>query len=120
MSAIALTSASLFGLCGAALVGIGLFCVISHPELLRRVVGFNILGAGIFLVFGAVSRRAAAVGLGGDPVPQAMVITGIVVAFAATALAIALLRRLASLTGTATLDTPSPKTARETPSGSEA
>lgn len=120
MSAIALTSASLFGLCGAALVGIGLFCVITHPELLRRLVGFNILGAGIFLVFGAVSRRGAAMGLGGDPVPQAMVITGIVVAFAATALAIALLRQLASLTGRAALEAPSPETPPETPSGNEA
>ncbi|HEV7256244.1 MAG TPA: NADH-quinone oxidoreductase subunit K [Bosea sp. (in: a-proteobacteria)] len=119
MSAIALTSASLFGLCGSALVGIGLFCVIAHPELLRRLVGFNILGAGIFLVFGAVSRRGAAMGLGGDPVPQAMVITGVVVAFAATALAIALLRRLASLTGTATLDPTSPEPS-ETAARSEA
>ncbi|KPF69737.1 NADH-ubiquinone oxidoreductase subunit 4L [Bosea sp. AAP35] len=106
MSAMALTSASLFGLCGAALVGIGLFCIVSHPDLLRRIIGFNILGAGIFLVFGAVARRGAAMELGGDPVPQAMVITGIVVAFAATALAIALLRRLASLTGSATFEAP--------------
>lgn len=107
MSAIALNSASLFGLCGVVLVGIGLFCIMTHPELLRRVVGFNILGAGIFLVFGAVSRRGAAMELGGDPVPQAMVITGIVVAFAATALAVALLRQLASLTGKASLEAPS-------------
>lgn len=110
MSALALTSASLFGLCGAALVGIGLFCIVSHPDLLRRIIGFNILGAGIFLVFGAVARRGAAMGLGGDPVPQAMVITGIVVAFAATALAVSLLRRLASLTRSATLDATTPAT----------
>lgn len=110
MSAMALTSASLFGLCGAALVGIGLFCIVSHPDLLRRIIGFNILGAGIFLVFGAVAHRGAAMGLGGDPVPQAMVITGIVVAFAATALAVALLRRLSSLTGSATLDAAAPAT----------
>lgn len=108
MSALALTSASLFGLCGAALVGIGLFGILTHPDLLRRIIGFNILDAGIFLVFGAVARRGAAVDLDGDPVPQAMVITGIVVAFAATALAVALLRRLASLTGGATLDAAAP------------
>jgi len=120
MSAIALTSASLFGLCGAALVGIGLFCVIAHPELLRRIVGFNILGAGIFLVFGTISRRGAAAGLGGDPVPQAMVITGIVVAFAATALAIALLRRLATLTGGVALEVSPPEVPAETPLRSEA
>jgi multicomponent Na+:H+ antiporter subunit C len=104
MNAIALTSATLFGLCGAGLVGIGLFSIVGHGDLLRRIVGFNLLGAGIFLVFGAVARRGAAAGLGGDPVPQAMVITGIVVAFAATALAVALLQRLAALTGRATLE----------------
>ena len=87
----------LFGLCGAALVGIGLFAIVTHPALLRRIVGCNILGAGIFLVFGAVARRGAGAGLDADPVPQALVITGIVVAFSASALAVALLKRLSEL-----------------------
>lgn len=87
----------LFGLCGAALVGIGLFAVVTHPGLLRRIVGCNILGAGIFLVFGAVARRGAGAGFDADPVPQALVITGIVVAFSASALAVALLKRLSEL-----------------------
>jgi multicomponent Na+:H+ antiporter subunit C len=100
--------ATLFGLCGAALVGIGLFAVITHPGLLRRIVGFNLLGAGIFLVFGAIARRGAGAGFAGDPVPQAMVITGIVVAFSATALAVALLQRLFALTGRESLDPPPP------------
>lgn len=85
----------LFGLCGALLVGIGLCAVVASPSLLRRIVGCNILGAGIFLVFGAVARRGAGAGFEADPVPQALVITGIVVAFAASALAVALLKRLA-------------------------
>jgi len=93
-----------YGLCGAALAGIGLFVVIAHRSLLRQIVGFNILGAGIFLVYGTVARRGAAAGFGGDPVPQAMVITGIVVAFSATALAVALARRLFAATGQTTLD----------------
>lgn len=91
----ALQPGVLFGLCGAALVGIGLFSVVTHPGLLRRIVGCNILGAGIFLVFGAVARRGSAAGFAADPVPQALVITGIVVAFSASALAVALLKRLA-------------------------
>jgi multicomponent Na+:H+ antiporter subunit C len=41
--------------------------------------------------------------MGGDPVPQAMVITGIVVAFSATALAVALLLRLFAVSGAASL-----------------
>ena len=40
----------------------------------------------------------------GDPVPQALVITGIVVAFSATALAVALLLRLDAAGGPTTLD----------------
>jgi len=51
-----------------------------------------------------VARRGADAGLGGDPVPQALVITGIVVAFSATALAVALLLRLHEVSGGATLD----------------
>jgi multicomponent Na+:H+ antiporter subunit C len=41
--------------------------------------------------------------MGGDPVPQALLITGIVVAFSATALAVALLLRLFDATGSVTL-----------------
>jgi multicomponent Na+:H+ antiporter subunit C len=62
-----------------------------------------LLGGGVFLLFGVVARRGAAAGMAADPVPQAMVITGIVVAFAATALAVALLLRLFAVSGAATL-----------------
>ncbi len=87
-------SATLFGLGGAALVGAGLYGVIIHADPLRRILAFNILGGGVFLLFGVAARRGAGAGFLGDPVPQAMVITGIVVAFAATALAVALTLRL--------------------------
>ncbi|MDR6951808.1 multicomponent Na+:H+ antiporter subunit C [Ancylobacter sp. 3268] len=87
-------SATILGLTGALLVGIGLFGLIVHPTALRKLLAFNLVGAGVFLFFGVVARRAAAAGLPGDPVPQAIVITGIVVAFAATALAATLLARL--------------------------
>jgi len=76
------------------LVGLGLFGLIVHPQPLRKILAFNLIGGGVFLLFGAVARRGAAAGFGGDPVPQALVITGLVVAFAATALAVALLLRL--------------------------
>jgi multicomponent Na+:H+ antiporter subunit C len=58
----------------------------------------------VFLLFGVIARRGAWNSVGGDPVPQALVITGIVVAFAATALAVALLLRLFKSSGEATLD----------------
>ncbi len=102
--AAAMSAATLFGLCGAALVGLGLFGLIVHPQPLRKILAFNLIGGGVFLLFGVVARRGAAAGFGGDPVPQALVITGIVVAFAATALAVALVLRLFQRdAGTATL-----------------
>src|SRR6476620_11053876 len=94
-----MTSATLFGYCGAVLVGLGLFGLITNPEILRKIVAFNVLGSGVFLLFGVIARRGAAAGLGADPVPQALVITGIVVAFSATAMAVALLVRLNKETG---------------------
>ena len=74
-------------------MGLGLFGLITNPEILRKIVAFNVLGSGVFLLFGVIARRGAAAGLGADPVPQALVITGIVVAFSATAMAVALLVR---------------------------
>ncbi len=74
-----MTAATLFGLAGAALVGLGLFGLIVHPEPLRKILAFNLLGGGVFLLFGVVARRGAAAGFDGDPIPQAMVITGLVV-----------------------------------------
>jgi multicomponent Na+:H+ antiporter subunit C len=98
-----MSSATLYGLCGAVLVGLGLFGLIVHPQLLRKILAFNLIGSGVFLLFGVVARKGAAAGFGGDPVPQALVITGLVVAFAATALAIVLLLRLFEQTGQVTL-----------------
>lgn len=99
-----MSSTTLFGLCGAALVGLGLFSVITDPRLLRKILGFNVLGSGVFLLFGVVARKGAAAGFGADPVPQALVITGIVVAFSATAMAVALLLRLHDVTEGAGVD----------------
>ena len=91
------------GLCAAAPVGLGLYGLITNPQPLRKILSFNLLGSGVFLFFGVVARRGAAHGFGSDPVPQALVITGLVVAFCATALAIALLLRLFKATGSTTL-----------------
>ena len=85
---------SVFGIAGAGLVAVGLFGLIVQGAAFRKILAFNLLGGGIFLLMGVIARRGAAAGLGGDPVPQALVITGIVVAFSATALAVALLLRL--------------------------
>jgi multicomponent Na+:H+ antiporter subunit C len=95
--------ATLFGFCASAAVGLGLYGLITNVQPLRKLLAFNLLGSGVFMYFGVVALRGAAANLRGDPVPQALVITGMVVAFAATALAIALLLRLFQATGSATL-----------------
>jgi multicomponent Na+:H+ antiporter subunit C len=66
-----------------------------------------------FLLFGAIARRGAEAGLGGDPVPQALVITGMVVSFSATALGIAILLRFFEETGEASLRDPTQSKANE-------
>ena len=98
-----MSAATIFGLCAAVAVGLGLYGLITNPQPLRKILAFNLLGSGVFLLFGVVARRGAAAGFGGDPIPQALVITGIVVAFAATALAVALLLRLFQAANSATL-----------------
>jgi multicomponent Na+:H+ antiporter subunit C len=100
-----MTSTGVFALTATSLVGLGLFSVITNPQPLRKIIAFNVIGNGVFLLFGVVAHRGAAAGLGADPVPQALVITGIVVAFSATALAVALLLRLAKQTSLPTLGT---------------
>jgi multicomponent Na+:H+ antiporter subunit C len=98
-----MNSATWYGLVGAALAGIGLYGLIVHPHVLRKILSFNLLGSGVFLIAGVVARRGAAMDLPGDPVLQGLVITGIIVAFSATALAVTLLLRLAETTHTASL-----------------
>lgn len=100
---------TVFGLYGSMLVGLGLYGLIVNHQPLRKILAFNLVGGGIFLLFGVVARRGAGAGFEGDPVPQALVITGLVVAFSATALAIALLLRLFEATGATTLDAPAPR-----------
>ena len=98
-----MTTTVVFGLCGAAAAGLGLYGVIVNPQPLRKILAFNLLSSGVFLFFGVVARRGLVPALGGDPVPQALVITGIVVAAAGTALAVALLLRFFKATGSTTL-----------------
>lgn len=106
-----MSAETLYGLCGAALIALGLYGVIVQPSPFRRLLAFNLMGSGSLMTFGVIARRGAAAGTSSDPVPQALVITALVVAFCATALAVALLLRLFQETGATTLpsDDPSEK-----------
>lgn len=98
-----MTGTTLVGLLAAALVAVGLYGFLVNPQPLRKLIAFNLVGNGVFLLFGFIAERGGLPGIGGDPVPQALLITGIVVAFAATALAVTLLLRLHETTGSTTL-----------------
>lgn len=90
-----MTPASIYALAGAALFVAGAAGMVLQSHLLRKILAFNIMGSGAFLALVGLGQRAGPP----DPVPQAMVLTGIVVAISATALALALARRLLNLTG---------------------
>jgi multicomponent Na+:H+ antiporter subunit C len=89
-----------------ALVGVGLFCLglyalIVHEHLLRKILAINVMASGAFLVLAALAKRTA--NAAPDPVPHAMVITGIVVAVSVTAFALLLMSRVVAETGHAEL-----------------
>lgn len=90
-----MTPATIYGLAGLAVFGIGLVGTLSCRERLRRVLALTLCsaGAGFLLVVGAWRTPPA----DPDPVPHALVITGIVVMISATAVALTLIRRLHSL-----------------------
>ncbi len=103
-----MNAATLFGFSASVLIGLGIFGMLVNPQPLRKILSFNVIGCGVFLLLGSIARRGAALGMGGDPVPQALLITGIVVAFSATALAVAVLLRLYDVTGSVTLASDAP------------
>jgi multicomponent Na+:H+ antiporter subunit C len=78
----------LFLLVGAALFAFGAAGVFRDAEPLRRVIAVNIMGSGVFLLLVAIAARGG--GDRPDPVPHAMVLTGIVVAVCATGVALVL------------------------------
>jgi len=86
-----LSTGHLYALTGAVLVGLGLYAFIILRHALRQLLAVNVVGAGIFLIMGGLGRGADAT----DPFPQALVITGIVVAVALTAFGAAMIVRLA-------------------------
>ena len=81
-------------LTGVALSVIGLLGITLSGHLLRKILGLNIMSSGVFLLLVAPADRL--IERAPDPVPHAMVLTGIVVAVSATALALALARRIAT------------------------
>lgn len=94
----------LYGVAGMLLFSIALYGLIAWPEILRKIIALNVMGGGVFLFLISIAQRNA--DNYPDPVPHAMVLTGIVVALAITAFGIALARRIHTASGQNTLEEP--------------
>lgn len=75
----------------ALVIALSLYGLLAAKDLIRRLMAANVMASGIFLYLVLLSARA---GRPPDPVPQAMVLTGIVIAVSITAFALALVRWL--------------------------
>ncbi len=73
-------------LLGGALWLVGLHGMALQTHILRRIMAINVMGSGVFMVMVALGTRVEPV----DPVLQALVVTGLVVAVSATAFALRL------------------------------
>jgi multicomponent Na+:H+ antiporter subunit C len=102
VSSIVLSQTDLYSLGGALLFCIGLYGLAVRPYLLHKVMALNIMSSGVFLVIVAIARRVP--GDTPDPLPHAMVLTGIVVTVSSTAFALALVKRIFTETGFVTID----------------
>lgn len=90
-----MTATALYLFAGIFLAVLGGVAAFLHRDSLRRIIALNIAGSGVFLVLVTASRTEGAV----DPIAQALVLTGIVVAVAITGVALVLVARLAELGG---------------------
>ncbi len=98
-----------------ALILIGLYAVLVKKNLLKIVIGLSIIDGGLHLLFVAIgyikggtapifSPEVSGSDVMVDPVPQALVLTAIVIGFAVTAVALSLVIRIYRHHNTASID----------------
>ena len=87
------------------LFGVGFTTLLLHRNLIKKIIGLNIMDTAIYLMFtsvGYVEGRTAPIMVDGitdaahyiNPIPSGLVLTGIVVSVSVTALMLALTVRL--------------------------
>jgi multicomponent Na+:H+ antiporter subunit C len=100
------TSLDLYLLAGVGAFVIGIYSVVVRAHLVWKVLAVNVMSSGIFMILlAAPARLDPAVAA---PVPQAMVLTGIVVAVAVTAVMLGIALRVTVRTGHPYLGDPEP------------
>lgn len=83
---------NLYTLCAILLFAIGLLGFLLNSDFIRKLLGLNVIGIAIFMLLLATANAYPnAV----DPIPHAMVLTGIIVAAAGTALGLNLASKIA-------------------------
>lgn len=93
------------------LFSVGFLNVMLHPNLIKKVVAFNIMDSAAFLLLasrGMIAGRAAAILTDGgadptryvNPIPAGLVLTGIVVSVSVSAFSLALIQRIYGSYGT--------------------
>lgn len=99
-----MTGLPLYAITAGLLFALGLYGLLTRTDLIHRLLGANIMLTAVFLflVVFSTGRESGA----SDPVPQVMVLTGIVIAVSVSAFALSLLRYLRALTGRAAVADP--------------
>lgn len=94
-----------------AIFAIGLYTMLDSPNLIKKVIGLNLVQVSVFLVFvtagyvdGASPPLLTLDGPYANPLPHAIVLTAIVIGVALTAVALALVIRLHDEFGTVDVD----------------
>ncbi len=81
----------LFNLCAIAMFAIAMCGFLLSHDFLRKLLALNVMGMSIFMIFISVANQDPN---NVDPVPHALVLTGIVVAAAGTALGLNLASKI--------------------------
>lgn len=95
-------SAAVWVITAAGLFAVGVYGLLQRRHVLRKLLALNIMSSAVFLLLITLGGGAGTLP---DPIPQAMVLTGIVIAVSATAFALALLLKLHAVSGSSELDT---------------
>ena len=90
------------------LMMMGLYIVIAHGNLIKKIVGLNVFQVSVFLLYitmakvegGTAPILAEGIELYSNPLPHVLILTAIVVGVATTALGLALVVRIHNAYGT--------------------
>lgn len=95
---------AIFAIAAALLIALGLHAALVRPHFIRRILALNVISGGTFLLLVALPTRETTGAAIDDPVPKALVLTGIVVTVSISAFAVTVARQLHRITARATLD----------------